>query len=283
MSYLVIDLASSGSNMLQSLGLLTAAPVLPAVLLAHALDKRLQGRRSEPALDVRGVGLIHRHAEPWIEYLDDGGYAKPFAAQRRGGCLFDREDIVKNGGPQSNAAQPMALADLEWTLLLDCAKPVPDSMAGQAADLLRRMRLAGGDVRAATVAVHDEWEKALSHALRTGHWIDDVTQDIQSASDPMLSILQAVRDPQAGWVAPVNLGYALLETPHPARDGARDALPHAFVEPMIGAIRFVPASIARQRKLTPSHLWRHGWDGDQFLVTNRPPVESSPSLKGSTP
>lgn len=283
MSYLVIDLSARKTNMLQSLGILTPSPVMPAVMLAHALDRRLQGERAQPALGVKGVGLVHRHSEPWIELLDTtNGYLKHQIVQRRAGCMFDKDDLVLPKQPQQNSMQPMALADMEWTLLLDCGQHVSRDSARHVEDMLRRMRLAGGVIDQARVMVFDAWSDARQHALRTGYWIDDVTADIQGDSretDPMLAILMAIADRENGWIVPVNLGYALLEVPKQDRRGARDGRPHAFAEHMIGVIRYVPVGIARQRDLTQQNLWRHGWDGDQFLVTNRPSVALSPALQ----
>ena len=284
MSYLVIDLSASKASMLQCLGILASAPVLPAVMMCHALDKRLQGGDAQPLLGIRGVGLIHRHCNPWIEYLEDKGYLKPLIVHRRANCIFDKADIVKDGlGPQQNSMQPMALADVDWTLLLDCEKTIPDSLIRRVEDVLLRMRLAGGSIRSARVRCYSEWDKALARALRGGYWVEDITHAILSDSadandDPILRILGATRDPKFGWVVPVNLGYALLEAPKPDRDGARDAWPHAFAEHMVGAVSLVPSSMAKGRHLSPADLWRHGWDGDQFLVTNRPGIVLSEGM-----
>ena len=290
MNYLVVELTARKANMLQSLGILSAAPVLPAVLLAHALDKELQGDSPHPALGVRGVGLVHRNAQPWIERMEnDKGYLEASIVQRRAGCMFDKDDIVKNGGPQANSMQPMALVDLEWTLLLRCTENASD-MADKAKSMLSRMRLAGGVIH----GVRDEWDKALAHALRTGHWIEDVTPELHAMTqegDPMLAVLKAVESEDAGWVVPANLGYALLEVPKEERRGSRDGKPHAFAEHMIGAIRYVPTStierrtaamphdaesgVTIKRTLRPDDLWRHGWSDDQFLVTNHKAVSLS--------
>ncbi len=286
MSYLVIELSARKTNMLQCLGVLAPAPVLPAVMLTHALDLRLRASSDHSVLGVRGVGLVHRHGVPWIEYFDtQGGYIESKIVHRRAGCMFDTDDIVaskKKGtpaGPQQNSMQPQALADIEWALLLDCEQHVSSDFARRVQDVLQSMRLGGGVIESAFVKVFEAWSDALKHALRVGYWIEDVTADIRasaSQSDPMLAILAAISDRQFGWIVPVNLGYALLEAPKNRR-GARDGRHHAFAEHMIGAIRFVPASLARQHDLKPTNLWRYGWDGDQFVVTNRSSAVLSPS------
>lgn len=263
MSTLVIDITARKTNMLQALGILTPAPVLPAVLAMHALDKKMNNR-----LGVRGVGLIHRHATPWMEYLDQKTkngdvYLQPRLVQRRGAYLFDNEKNV-----QGIPMQPMALADIELTLLLDCEHDVSEGVLGEVKNTLYAMRLAGGPIQKAAVRAFSDWDKAVS-ILRGGRWIDDVTVMIafRDEPNPVRALLSATRSRKGEWVVPANLGYALLEDPG-ERTGARDGYPHAFVENMIGLVRYTPLSFLRE-ELRPSRLWRYGWDGDQFLVTNR--------------
>lgn len=271
MNYLLIELQASKTNMLQSLGVLVPAPVLPAVMLAHALDKRLA-----TPLGVQGVGLVHHHAEPWIEQLESKGFLAPALVQRRGGCLFDKQDIVSGGtGPQQNALQPMALADIKWTLLLACEHSVSDLHDVQ--ETLLRMRLAGGQIRSARIETFPVWDSALTGALRRGFWIEDATELLSDTADPIKAALDTALNSSSGWIVPANLGYALLEAPR-KRHGARDGLPHAFAEAMIGLIRYVPVVAARDRTLTPEDLWRYGWDADQFLITNRRGVPLAPAL-----
>ncbi|MDO8274513.1 MAG: hypothetical protein Q7T22_03185 [Serpentinimonas sp.] len=266
MTYLVIDLKVSKASMLQSIDFIAPAPVFAAVMAMHALDMELGKRRQ--GLGVQGVGLVHRHCAPWIEYLEKkGGWLDPYLVQRRGAYQFDS---VKT--PQGTPLQPDALADLEWALLLDCQAHVSAAAAPDIETQLLRMRLAGGNILSAKVRAHEQWDAALG-ALGSGFWIDDASDLLCAQPDPMLALLQATRS--GAWIVPANLGYALLEVPQEQRRGARDAKPHAFAEHMIGLLRYTPVRAARKQDenqeggLLPTHLWRHGWDGDQFLVSNR--------------
>ena len=275
MNYLLIDLKATKTNMLQSLGLLAPAPVMPAVLMAHALDHKLP----QP-LGITGVGIVHQHATPWIEHLDkQNGYLERALVQRRGACLFDKHDIASGSGagPQQNAMQPMALADIELTVLLQCERSLSDHE--HVRETLLRMRLAGGPIHSAYVSGYSTWDEAIAQTLRGGHWVEDATDLLTDAPDPLSAALDAVRSRDNGWIVPANLGYALLEPPRERR-GARDGRHHAFAEPMIGLIRYVPATTARspERALSPQDLWRYGWDADQFLITNRRGISLQPNL-----
>jgi hypothetical protein len=263
MNYVTIALRASKTSMLQNLSILSPAPVFAAVMAMHALDKKIHG-----GLGLQGVGLIHQNAQPWVEHLEDKGYLQSKIVQRRGAVLFDSAP-----DPSANPMQPMALADLEWTILLACDR------AGNPAEIentLLTMRFAGGDVRSASVRCFEDMDGAL-RSIRSGFWIDDDSDVLAVADDPMAALLQAQRS--TPWRVPANLGYALLEPPAP-RKGARDAYPHAFAEHMIGLLRYTPIHQAREA-ISLETLWRYGWDADQFLVTNRPGVSLSPACFSS--
>jgi CRISPR-associated protein Csy2 len=263
MNYVTIALRASKTSMLQNLSILSPAPVFAAVMAMHALNKKIHG-----GLGLEGVGLIHHNAQPWVEHLEDKGYLQSEIVQRRGAVLFDSAP-----NPSANPMQPMALADLEWTILLAC------NLAGNPAEIentLLTMRFAGGDVRSASVRCFEDMDEAL-RSIRSGFWIDDDSDVLAGADDPMAALLQAQRS--APWRVPANLGYALLEPPA-SRQGAREGYPHAFAEHMIGLLRYTPMHQAREA-ISLANLWRYGWDADQFLVTNRPHVSLSPSCFSS--
>lgn len=266
-TYLVLELKIHKASMLQSLSVITPAPVFAAVMAMHALDKKLDG-----ALAIQGVGLIHKDAKPWIEQLpSDKGYLSQELVQKRGACPFG-----SSSNPTKNSMQPAALADLEWALLLECEKS--PSNPDQVANMLLRMRLAGGEITDARVRMHDSMDKAI-RSLRSGFWIDDATdllvQDVPQGkpANPVEQLLRKTRE--AVWTVPVNLGYVLFTEPT-IRKGARDGFDHAFAEHLIGLIKYTPLRVKRQ-KITSESLWRYGWDQDHFLVTNRSDVQLTPA------
>lgn len=260
MSYIILDIEVSKASALQTAYILTPLPVFAAVMLAHALDAEL-GKKRLP-LNVRGVGLVHRSASPWIEHLE-GKTLEMQAVQQRAGCLFDGVSE-----PISTPVQPGLLTDLSWTLLLHCKSAVDDS----ALDLVKRqilnMRLAGGNIKSVRARMRETWTQALD-AVGRGYWIDDASGLIANHKDPALSLVASTQD--QAWTLPVTLGYSLIERPVKERKGARDAQAHAYAQHMIGLVRLrsVRTLLASNAAPTSSDLWRWGWVGDEFVVSNK--------------
>jgi hypothetical protein len=268
MNYLILDLEVKKANMLQSPSVVSPAPVFAAVMAMHALDKRLP----DP-LGVAGVGIVHQTYSPCIEMMPTkSGYLDSALVQRRGGCIFGFGDFKreKGSGPQQNSIQPSAFADYHWKLVVACRNEVPRAKLDSA---VLQLRFAGGVIERAAIAQYDEWERALA-SLRSGFWVDDVTDTIEESPNPVQQMLDVTCKP--GWNLPATLGYALLERPRD-RAGARDGKRHAFAEAMLGLVSFTPVALAKDRGLTPDCLWRYGWDEDQFIVTNRSGVSLSAS------
>jgi len=268
MTFYVLDLTVRKANMLQSPSVLAPAPVFAAVMAMHALDRKL-----DDPLRVRGVGIIHRSCSPWLERMTNvHGFAQDILVQRRGACLFG-DDAGSGKGPQQNSAQPMALADIEWTLVLHCEGVGSDEMSKNIVNKMLSMRLAGGVIGSCHARMHEGDLDDLLKTLRGGFWVDDVSHEISNAANPVHALLEPYRT--STWTIPVNLGYALLEAPVPSaqaghpggRAGARDGFPHAFAQSMLGLIRYTPLSAAKPT-LTLDRFWRYGWVQDQFIVTN---------------
>lgn len=258
MTYLVIDLHAEKASMLQCISIIAPTPVFAAVMSMHALDKKLNDR-----LGIRGVGLIHKDYQPWVESIEDPkGYLRHNLVQKRGAYQFDPIKPAKNK-PLSTPMQPNALADFHWSFLLDCEHVVSPELLLEVKHVLEIMRFAGGTISSIKIKSTDDWDVALRMA-KPGFWIEDVSERM-SSNNPFTALLHACKD--APWVMPSTLGYACLTSPI-NKVGSRDAKKHAFVEHMLGLVQF--SSLGKRiPTLTPNQLWRYGWDGDQFLVTNR--------------
>lgn len=271
MSYLIIDLKVSKSNMIQHHKFLSSAPVFASVMAMHALDKELGGK-GHGFMDVTGVGLIHRNHRPWMEQIGStNGYLVDCLVSKRGACGLMPEPSEPKCKPRENSTQPAVHTDLEWTLIVACNK---DMSGPEAVKKIRGklgvMRLAGGVIDSARVSAVATWEEAVR--ARGGFWIDDASDRLTNSSDPVRSMLEPLaRRPRKNgepWFAPANMGYALLENPV-SRNGSRSGLPHAFAEHLLGLVSYTPAYA---KEPSEKHLWKYGWDGSQFIVTNRPGV-----------
>jgi len=260
MKYCVLDIHARKCNMLQSQSVIAPAPVFAAVMAMHALDRRIEG-----GLDVQGVGIIHRSCQPWVEYIPNlKGYLEGSLVQRRGACLYGK-DARGNAGPQENSAQPMALADIEWTLIIASGKTIAKDAAKNICNEVLNMRLAGGVIERCRVQAFDDLEATLK-AVHGGFWVDEVSHEMDRSVHPVHALLELGRE--SAWTIPVNLGYALLESPA-EREGSRDGAAHAFAENMLGLIRYTPLAAAKAVGIGLDRLWRYGWVQDQFIVTNQ--------------
>lgn len=256
MTYLIVDLHIKKASMLQCISVIAPTPVFAAIMMTHALDKKMNNR-----LGIQGVGLVHKNYRPWVESLDkSSGGLEHVIVQRRGAYLFDSVAT-----PQSNSLQPNALADYHWTLILDCSQQLPSEIKNEVTNLLETMRFAGGNIVRAKASLTDDWNTALRMS-RPGFWIDDVSNLLES-SDQSPAELLVSSCAEKSWVMPSTLGYSLLAKPV-SRIGARDEHEHSFVEHMLGLVQF-KAMNQVFTTLTPANLWRFGWSGDEFLVTNR--------------
>lgn len=259
MTYLIIDLHASKASMLQCISVIAPTPVFAALMCTHALEKKLDDR-----LGIRGVGLIHKNYQPWIDSVENSkGYLEHNLIQRRGAYQFDPVR-PKKGEPLSTPLQPNALADYHWSLLLDCEHNISPELLLEIKYTMQTMRFAGGVISKVQVKSTDDWDTALKMS-KPGFWIDDVSERLVLQDSPFVSLIDACQT--GSWVMPSTLGYACLTMPT-ERVGARDAKDHAFVEHMLGLVQFSSMG-KRMATLTPDQLWRYGWDADQFLVTNR--------------
>jgi hypothetical protein len=264
MSYLVIDLRVKKASMIQHYKLAAPTPVFAAVMFTHALDKKagLGG--------VNGVGLVHRTYRPWIEQIPTtGGYLNDCLVVQRGSCGF----VADGNKPREMSIQPAIYADLEWTLIVSCNRDVSDQgSVSRIRTTIKDMRFAGGMIERIRVSVFENWDEALRP--RGGMWIDDVSHIVSSQYPephrPIHEFFEALAKKQGNkrqvWLAPANLGYAAIETPK-QRSGSRSELPHLYAEHLLGLVSYTSAYTTPMEE---KHLWKYGWVGSQFVVTNRP-------------
>lgn len=272
MNCITIEIEVSKASAIQSAYIKTPLPVFAAVMFTHALDKQMH-RYHDVSLDVSGVGLIHRSATPWIEYMEKKDPKKGTTslvaqpAQQRASNLFGGKHE-----PTKVPGQPNLLTDLSWSLLLEC-EHIDKSLIDTIRSQVMNMRFAGGAIISANVRLHDDAQTALG-AIRRGFWVDDATCLIKNHPNPAFGLLAATRE--HAWTLPVTLGYSMLENPVRERQDARDGLPHCYAQHLTGLVQL--KSVRSMHKAGTPKLWRHGWIGRDFLVTNDPETKLAKAI-----
>lgn len=287
LNYLLLHLKARGCNALQHAAIVTPLPVLPCVLFVHALESELKKGPYGIDLRAQGVGIVYRDSRLWTEHvrLKNGRRSDLMFVQQRGAsCIGDTSKSPKN--PMANPMQPQALCSFEASLLI--ASPTDltqDTNQREIESTARRLRLAGGVIDHARLEVFDSLEDARKR-LQSRFWVRDCTREILGHLPPTQrtsALLKMACGPRKSgtndlsWVMPVNLGWALLETPgikrgvrlHPS---SHEPCAHAFAEHLLGLVQLVPAAKAR---ISFDTLWRYGWQDDQFLVTSDSEIKLS--------
>lgn len=271
MSYFVIDLQVKRAGMIQHHKLVAPAPVFAAVMFVHALDKKTE------LGGINGVGLIHRTYRPYIEHIEhkpdkvDHLLVDECLISQRGACGFS----IDNNSPKEMSIQPAVHADLIWTLIVSCNNAFDRDSESHVRDTIKGMRFAGGCIERAIVRNFDNYDDAFRP--RGGMWIDDATTGPITSAEELLEPLarQGGGKKERLWLAPANLGYATIETPRP-RKGSRSECQHAYAEHLLGLVSYTPI---HRKPAEEKHLWKHGWVGSQFVVTNRDqPLSATPTF-----
>lgn len=177
-------------------------------------------------------------------------------------------DYSSKGLKLSMGLQPVALCNLTATLVIEGLDDV------SVEDLTRRLmqsRLAGGTITGCGRIKSLEWGAILS-AIGNGFFLksrSDLLENI-SAIDRMDKFIKELHDSKSGdkterkWMVPMNLGYLPI-TPFCPTPSARNNLPHAYAEPLVGLVEYLS-----KRALQPDELadlfWGYHQEGAAFVV-----------------
>ena len=236
--------------------------------MAHALSLHLSRGNAEHGLDpVRfdAMGIVHHSfeieamqakapvfiASPGTNPNDTDGDTNDLGVMpcliphlMRGAMGMDKDDYGKNG--RSVSIQPMVRAHAEMSLVLRIAADSGEVSLDDARDFVNSARLGGGQIIESFDPVRIDDVKAVTQAVGGGFWVVDrsdlVRQRMQADPDPVKAIVTEclrVRGHQYehNWLSPAAIGWAALETPRQRR-GARNGLPHAYAEPMVGLVQY---------------------------------------------
>lgn len=266
--YLVIPrLEVRAANAQSTWWLINAAPVMAANLFAHNLG-RATGAYPQ------GVGILHHDAQLLGEVFYDR--LKP---QQRRGAVYINVDDYSSKNKHALSLQPTASCHLRVTLVLeyDALESAPPSL-GEVNEFLHGARLAGGHIVSHGEPYVAESLALLRRLLTSGYWIverQDLLASAGADSDPLDGLIAACgrtlldvdaeKPKSASWIAPTTLGYAMLSD-YVQRPGTRGGYPHAYAEPLVGLVQYVPL---RELGDYPP-LWRTTWPRDDvFLITQK--------------
>ena len=251
--------------MMQTPSILSPLPVFAANMFGHAIGARLNS-------PVNEVGIIFHQAWPDVEYFPSSGTSQTFLnaslINKRGATAFTIKG-EPNGGDYANSAgvdgmsyQPGATATVELSLLLKLTRGFKlDSLKNQ----MRAAKIGGGQVLhyKKILEFGDDLSEVFSK-LPSGYWVSDASEVVKkrmalgySIAESVLTQIKSTEGVQSGWFVPVTLGYSTI-TSFKQRNGARDSLPHAFAEPILGLTQLVSVGLIKRQETLPQ-LWKNRW------------------------
>lgn len=257
-SYLVLPhMRVQGTNMYNAAFLMGGPPVLAAWFMAHAL-----GRKMDMADHVLSMAFVLHSQTP----LGDSFYGV-FNPQLRRGAAYTFGSS-RNGtdysskNKQALSLQPVARAHMEVSLFVG----IRDLGATEGIDsLLVGGRLAGGTITSmAKPCLHRTVREALEY-VRTGYVVRDRRDLLEregagNRAEQFVAALghKPAENDALGWLSATCLGYAAT-TPFEKRAGVREGYEHAFAEPLIGLVQYVPIRRCLGEDMATQSLWRSEW------------------------
>ena len=260
MKYLVIPrIAVNNANAQPAWWMIGPPPLTAYAGFSHALALAMG------AVRCQGFGVVHHD----IQFLGEtaGGDLRPH--QFRAASFIDKNDYSKN--THALSSQPTARCHLSVSLVIRFDDDDELDIDNTLPRFLRGARLAGGNiVKYDKVALLEHLNEAADY-LKNGHAIHE-RQDLmvrQEGERDMLDVVLRLTDPQRrrtdpdtpSWLLPTTLGYRTI-TPFQQRKNARNDLPHAYAEPLVGMVQYRPlraAALPIWQASTP--------DAATFLVT----------------
>jgi CRISPR-associated protein Csy2 len=227
--------------------LLIGAPPPTAYLgWAHNLARNIGASQHE------GVAIIHHD----IQFLGEVDRLTLNPNQYRAASFVDQSDYAGTGTRPVLSSQPTARCHLEVSVAVrfDADESLD---IGKVDGFLRGGRLAGGsiidhrfDPTRPSCNLRDQADtRALRQAIGSGFALHE-RQDLMIRSDEDADLLDTLlrvtrqngtdeENADRTWLQPTSLGYAQI-TPLAARQNARECLPHAFAESLIGLVQYRP-------------------------------------------
>ncbi|WP_196801799.1 type I-F CRISPR-associated protein Csy2 [Thioalkalivibrio sp. ALE23] len=259
------------ANALVTPSMISPCPIMAAVMFGHALGDTI-------GCETTGVAIIHHDAQLRGERMNPHKRKEFQPHQMRSATYINGKDYANKSNGPTLSLQPVALADLEWSIILELSCDGEAGLnAGQIKKLRKRLRggrLAGGQIVGYSAA--DEAfpallgkEGAIAKKIGGGHALIDRSDRLihpeRSRLEQLMKIGTGDRDvvaEESGFFVPAPMGYAMV-TEFEERKGSREGLPHAFGEIMVGLAEYAGIRTLGERGFeAQSLLWRHHWDVD---------------------
>ena len=239
------------------------------------------------SLNATGVAILHHGMD------HEGNYSKynVLSPNRVRGVPIQTEE--KDRSKFALADQPFALSHYEVSLVIELEGEEEDIAAFRddvlaehkfKQSLMANMRFAGGSiVSVRDVMLSDFHKEALGKLSRTGHFVLDVSQELLPTHEgedqldraiallyPLAQEVEGEQDEDAQskkrWLALSNLGFIRVsDVAH--RVGARFGLPHAYAEPLLGLVEYVPLRRVIQKTDTPL-FWRFTYPAEDVIAAS---------------
>jgi CRISPR-associated protein Csy2 len=247
--------------------LINSAPLMALNMFAHNLGRKI-------CAFPKGVAVIHHDAQ----LLGERGsafYGRFHPQQRRGATFINGEDYSSKN-EHALSLQPTASCHLTLSLVLTFDEGIDKDAV---MDFMKSARISGGQViDCGDPEIINDDEK-LRHRLKTGFWVIERPDLMQSQGDPLDAVIRAaaVRQDTSepgeipnSWIVPTVLGYATI-TGFQQRGGVREGYPHAFCESLVGLVQYVSLRDYGER---PIPFWSHQWLGEDVFVINQKEKQS---------
>jgi CRISPR-associated protein Csy2 len=253
---LIPNLQVQHANAVSAYWLIAPENVMAARQMAHALARKCGAEQDEA-----GVAIVHHDAQLLGEELD-----WRFRPHQRRGAQFINKNDYSSKNKHALSLQPTATMHLRVSLVIRLNDEA-DISTTDVDQFLHGGRLAGGQITEwGRVEILDTQE-ALCKRLTRGHLIVERTDLLESADEgiidrfyealsfppeePVATSVEGEDKTVRPWLSPATLGYAAI-TGIERRSGAREGLPSAYVEPLVGLIEYRPI----RRALTePLAFW----------------------------
>jgi hypothetical protein len=212
---------------------------------AHALSDRTGIRQTSGVLAVFHRFSMRGHAE-----FDQFHFDMPRSTER---------DVKASA--QAQLDLPRSDLSVSVAFEFDPGELPIDAVHDRLLVVLDGMRFAGGmihSIGSSDLRLSASAEEVLK--MRPGYVMRRSQVDIDPDA-PFRSFIDglSIKRSKRGWRSPSLMGFRLLNAPF-ARDGARGGHPHAYADPLIGAVEFVSL-----REASLDDLWR--CERDQSRIT----------------